>query len=439
MKIILKLTLIFLMWTVCVHAYTLEGYLERVKQHSKDLKMASRDVDMAQANKNQALAGALPTVAASADYTRNFTDFYMYVDIGNLNAMFGGAPGMPTRMKVKRANEYAASVALRQTLFSSSVMSAIKAARQYEKLTGYAFRAGEQAVLTGAKTMFYQTLLLKKLWQVNCSAEKNAGENYQSVKLKFDNGVVSEFQLLQAQVRWKNAIPQTAESLRNYELALNNLKNWAGVPVADTLVIEGDFGNLPPMPEKITLDEILKRRPDYNALVWEQKLRQTNVTAVKNSFLPTLTANLVFSYTAQSDYYKLEQENELWMGGIGLSLPIATGGYRLAEIQKAHLELEKSRIKTDQARDNIYNEISNIYLRLEEANQRIRSAETVLKAAEKGFQIAEHSARNGLATQLELKDARVGYDQALMNKYAAAFDYLRAHFQWQMATGRINK
>ncbi|MBN1997204.1 TolC family protein [candidate division KSB1 bacterium] len=437
MRNVVQMIWIVLVSLPAVYGFTLEGYLNLVKKHSKDLKIAEREKYVAQANKKQALAGALPLVALTADYTRNFTDYYMYVDMGNLSALFGGGPGMPTKMKVKRENEYTANIALQQTLFSSNVMSAIKASHQYEKLTDYMYRAGEQAILTGAKILFYQTLLVKKLWDVNRETEKNAKENYENIKLKFDNGVASEFQLLQAQVRWKNAIPQTAESRRNYEMALNNLKNWAGVPVGDTLVIEGDFESLPPLPEKPSMEVILQQRPDYNALVWEQKLRQTNVTAVKNSFLPTLTANLVFAYSAQSDYYKLEQENSLWMGGIGLSLPISTGGYRLAEVQKASVELDKSRIKVDQTRDKIYNEITNIYLRLKEAHQRIESAEAVLQAAEKGFRIAEHSARSGLATQLELKDARVGYDQAMMYKYSAAFDYLQACFEWQMAIGRL--
>ena len=72
---------------------------------------------------------------------------------------------------------------------------------------------------------------------------------------------------------------------------------------------------------------------------------------------------------------------------------------------------------------------------MEESFQRITSARATLKAAEKAFQIAENTAKSGLATQLQLKDARVGYDMAMMNYYAATFDYLSAYFQWERATG----
>ena len=67
------------------------------------------------------------------------------------------------KFQVKRNNEYAANIALQQTLFSPSVGSAIRAANEYQKLTDYIYSASQQAILGGAKTMFYQALLLEIL------------------------------------------------------------------------------------------------------------------------------------------------------------------------------------------------------------------------------------------------------------------------------------
>ena len=72
---------------------------------------------------------------------------------------------------------------------------------------------------------------------------------------------------------------------------------------------------------------------------------------------------------------------------------------------------------------------------MEEACKRIQSASKSLETAKKAFKIAEITAANGLATQLELKDARVIYDQAILNGYAATYDYLDAYFDWEQATG----
>ena len=65
-----------------------------------------------------------------------------------------------------------------------------------------------------------------------------------------------------------------------------------------------------------------------------------------------------------------------------------------------------------QIEDRIFIEIKNLELKLSEAEKRIESAQSTLGIGKKAFEIAEITSDNGLATQLELKDARLAYDQA---------------------------
>ena len=109
----------------------------------------------------------------------------------------------------------------------------------------------------------------------------------------------------------------------------------------------------------------------------------------------------------------------------------------MAEVEKAGVELSKTQVRIDQAREDIANELVNVSLRLQEAHDRIESAASVLRAAEAAFGIAETSSQSGLATQLELKDARLAYDQAHLNYYGAVFDYLVAYFEWERLTGNV--
>jgi outer membrane protein TolC len=181
------------------------------------------------------------------------------------------------------------------------------------------------------------------------------------------------------------------------------------------------------------LDTVLEKRPDFNALLWEEKLRTTGIQAEKSEKLPSLSLNLIYHFSSQSDFFKFERQNQGYIVGLKLSIPIYTGGYREAQIKKAMIDLEKTRIKIEKEKESIHNELQNIYLRLEEAEKRIEAAKTVLETAKKAFEIAEVTAANGLATQLELKEARVAYDQAQLNGYAAVYDYLDAYFDWEQA------
>ena len=434
MKRILMITAVtFLLFgNVNAQTYDLDTFIKMVKANNKDILIAIKDLEVSKTQKKEASSNAFPQINAQAGYNRNLKEIYMYADFGDF--MPGGGPA---KFKINYKNDYSFQTVVSQQIFNYTVFNAIKAAKQYEKLSNYVYDATLKGVINGSKKAFYQTLLLKEVWQVNQNAVKNARENYENVKNKFDNGIVSQFQLLQADVRWKNLIPQTTKAKRNFELALNSLKSLAGIPVDQPMQIKGDFENYPSRPPLVDLATALLKRPDYNALLWEQKLRTTNIEVQRAGHYPTLYGSFVYNFSSSSDKYQFDQRNNAWIAGLTLRIPIFSGWGTSARIQRAKIEASQAQLRIDKRKDAIYTEINNISLKMDEAENRIKSAETTLEAAKKGFQIAENTSKNGLATQLELKDARVGYDQAQLNYYAAVYDYLDAYFSWQLAIGAL--
>lgn len=411
--------------------YDLETFLSLVESNSKDLKLAQKDLDMAKVYKKEAVSTALPKIMVEGSYNRNLKDNFLYIDFPD----FETGEMTNQKFKINYKNEYGLQAVVNQTLFSFKVGTALKAARQFKKLTDFVYDATHQNIVKYAKKAFYQTLLLKHVWEVSRASEENAHENFLQMKKKYDHGQISQFYLLQAEVRWQNQIPETTKAKRNLELALNSLKNLAGITDREKIDLIGDFDNIPPMPTMEKFEIILERRPDYNALVWEEKLRGTGIKSEKANQLPSLYLNLVYNFSSLSDQFKFERQNHSYIIGLNLSIPVFTGGYMQAQVQKAKIDLEKTRLRIQKQRDTISNDISNIYLRLEEANLRIQAAKKTLETAKKAFEIAEVTAANGLATQLELKDARMIYDRSRLNGFAAAYDYLDAFFDWQQAIG----
>ncbi|MFZ5979379.1 MAG: TolC family protein [Candidatus Zixiibacteriota bacterium] len=409
--------------------YNLDQFLIQVERHSKDLKLARKDTELARAEKKEAIAGALPHVSAQADYTRNLSDIYMYIDMGEGSQ----------KLRYNRDNEYAFVAVLRQTLFSPALHYAITAAKQYEQLTDFVYDASYQEIIIAAKKAFYQAVLLHHVWQVTEASRQNALENYESVKNKYDNGLVSEFELLQAEVRYKDFIPRTTEARRNYDIALINLKNIAGIPVDQELIPVGSLDNYPGLPADVSISSILANRPDYNSQVWEAKLYETGVKYEKSNYYPSLSGNFAYAYSSQTDGWGFEDENNSYTVGVTLSIPIFTGGATRAKVQQARIEYDKSRIRVERAEDDINREIANIRLRLDEAFNRIMAAEATLKTAEKAFAIAEATSGSGLTTQLELKDSRLMLDQASVNYYSAIYEYLEAYYDWEKAIGVVRQ
>jgi outer membrane protein len=413
--------------------YDLETFLNRVESYSKDLKLARQDLEMAKVYHQEAKSTALPKIMMQGSYHRNLKDIFLFIDFPD----FETGEMTNQRFKINYKNEYGFQAVVSQILFSFKVGNALTAAQQYKKLTDFIYHATHQTIVKFAKKAFYQTLLLRKVWEVGQASEKNARDNYLDMKQKYDFGQVSQFQLLQAEVRWQNLVPETTKAKRNYELALNALKNLAGLPYQEEIELSGAFDVHPSLPQMEALDTVLEKRPDFNALIWEEKLRSTGIKAEKAEKLPSLSLNLIYNFSSLSDHFKLERQNHSYIIGLNLSIPIYTGGYQEAQVKKSRIELEKTRIKIEKEKESIYNEVQNIYLRLEEAEKRIEAAKKLLETAKKAFEIAEVTAANGLATQLELKEARVAYDQAQLNSYAAVYDYLDAYFDWEQSVGSV--
>ncbi len=411
------------------------SYLDAVQKHNNDLKLAGKERETADSKAKDARSGALPSVGLSAGYNRNLTDYYMYFDASALSPEAGGGV---IKAPIKRDNEFSSSLVLQQPLFNPLVGNAITAAEQYRTLTDYVYDASRENILTGAKKLFYQCLLLQRVAAVSNSAEANAQENHAVMQLKYDNGQVSQLEYLLAETRWKNAATEARKAERNLTLALNTLKSFAGIDVDKDIRIEGTLDSIPEYPSDVKAEGVLGLRPDFQALVWEEKLRGTAVKAARSAWLPTVTGTLAFSYTAQSNPFMLDEENKLWFAGLTLSVPIYTGGKIGAQVQTARIEQEKTLVRIDKARRSISTGLENISLRIKEARARIESAESTRNVAERAFRIAETTTRDGLTTQLQLKDARMSFDQSMINYYAAVYDYMDAYFDWELATGRAD-
>jgi len=109
-----------------------------------------------------------------------------------------------------------------------------------------------------------------------------------------------------------------------------------------------------------------------------------------------------------------------------------------SKVQMAKIEVDKAGLQLSKFENDILIEIKNLELKLSEAEKRIDWAESTLGISKKAFDIAEITSENGLATQLELKDARLAYDQAKLNYYSAQYEYLEAYFDWELAVGIMN-
>jgi outer membrane protein len=403
----------------------LKAYLKLVEEHSLDLAAARTDRKLAETQETLARSAVYPMIGGEAGYVRNLTE---------LTQDFGG-----TEIPLNSENEFSFGLSVQQAIFDIKAFKGLEASRGYLELTGSIYESTRQGVLTFAKKLFYQTLLLEKVLEVRRSSEQIAYENFQETSAKFENGIASRMDLLRAEVNWKVTIPETSKASRNVDVASLNLKSMAGIDSGTAITLEGSLEEYPALPPENSLERILTARPDFQSLQQQRLLGKINLDAKKAEFYPRLSANFTYGWQAASDEFDLSDPTEIISAGLTLSIPVFYGGSRFAQLAQAQLEIEQTANSIDKKRDEIRTEIDNIRLSLKEAGDRIESASQTYTTAEQAYSITRTSVESGLATQLELKDARLSLEGAQLQYYSAIFDYLNAYFDWQSAVGEGDK
>ena len=418
-------------------SYTLEDYIKEVEKNSRQLKQAANDVLIAETDEKAAKSQALPTVGAQAGYTRNLNDIETSYPVASVG---GGGPLIWDDVDINSDNDFSFGLSLDQQVFNMKVFQAIRASKEYKLMTGSIYDVQHQEIITIAKKVYYQNYLMEKLYEVKKSTEENTYENYKIIKDKFDNGLVSEVDLLRAEVDWKMTIPETTQAKKNLDLAGINFKTLAGIALDREIVLDCDISAYPEIPVLLPLNRILPERADYKTLVREKNLRDINVKAALADHYPTLAANFTYGVQSSSDDFNLD-ENKVTSATLGftLTLPVYTGGALSSQDKRTKTEYRQTVLKIDQLEEEVMSEIKSIYLSLKEADERIQSALATMQTAEKAYEITQASYNSGMGTQLELKDARLSRENAEIAHVSAVYEYLAAYFDWEKATGKVNK
>jgi outer membrane protein len=415
----------------------LVGFLDLVERNSLQLENARTDRSLAATQEDLVRSQIYPFVAGQAGYDRNFLDIEQAVPVAADGSGNGPIYPLVTReIDVNRDNEFSLGLSVQQKIFDMSVFRALEASRQFTDLTGTVYEASRQGILTEAKRLFFQVLLLQEVLEVRRSSEEIARDNFLETQRRAEAGIASPMEVLRAEVNWKITEPDTSQAERNLNVALQSLKTLAGIPRDEEVALAGSLDEFPPVPSFGDAFGERINRPDYQALLNQQRLRELNISAQRAAFYPSLSASLTWGWQRSDDGFDLSDGTSVLSAGLALTVPIFYGGSRFASLTEAELELRRTRTEIAMQDESIATELDRIRLTLDEASLRIQSARQTLATAERAYAVTETSVESGLATQLELKDARVSLEGARLNHLSAVFDYLSAYFDWQLATGR---
>ena len=421
----------------------LSRYLELVDKGNIDLKLAQKDSENAKQKQNQAMSQLLPTVAAVGSYTRNMDDVEQSAAVAASSQAYNGVyPLIYKDVDSNYDNDITLALSITEKLIDPASLAQFVAAKKGTQIQKTVTEYTRQQVLGGAKKLYAQTQLLLAVQDVKKESAQISEAVYHDTEKKYNAGSATEINLRMAEVDWKKAASEQAEAEKNVRVVLMAFRNLAGLPLDADVALTEKTDDLPSVPEGASLADVLGSRLDYQALLLAKETTGIAFKGALGSYLPSVSAGFTYAYGRMGGYEGKDDWNaynySLPSANIKVTIPLCTGGARIAAVKQAQIAGEESDLKIKQKRNEIEQQLVQLKLELDNAYGQIESARMLEQATAEALKITRAAFAAGMSTQLEVSKAMSQYSGAQVNLQNALYTYRAAYYDYELACGKTD-
>lgn len=393
---------------------TLEQAIELAMKQNIDVELAELDLRAFQSRYRQVIGSAIPDLALTGTYTRNFKKPL---------AFFGGR-----KTEIGEKNSMQGGVELEQTLYSGGKLTAgLKATKLGVRAGEDSLRAAQAEVALAVKRAFYSVLLASATASIQEDNLRSAEEHLATIQERYKKGLDSDLVVLRQEVEVANAKPALIQARNLHELGLTLVKDLLGLDVDQPLALAGELGGgqtAPPLYEAAA-KAALERNPDYQASRKNAEAAFHLARVAAGDYRPQLSLFGNYLWTAQSpDLSPGSQERgESAAGGLRLRFPFFTGGETRERVRQARIDHERAREGMRKIERGVRVEVKRQWLGVKEAAERQLSQDKAIGQARRALEATEIRYKAGHASQLELNDATLALNRARTAHAQAQHDY----------------
>lgn len=437
-------------------ALSLDEAVRRALGQSEEIRLARSQLELAEAQVSTARAQALPQLNANLGYTRTFESAFntggggfqipdslrfepdttaslaervRYLERRAPNAGLGGIGQLFGNLPFGRENAYTATLSGSQILYSGGrVGAALNIARSFQEATRLNVAEETAELELQVRSAYFQALLAEAVEDATEAALAQAEAFLEQEQLRLRAGRASELEVLRAQVDRDNLRPQLVQARNAAELALLNVKRLTDVPMTQPLVLTSELA--PPSPEELAdvrlePEVLTAQRAAILAAEQQVEIREEQVDIARGAFLPNIALQMNYGrqlFPSEPFQFDTEWRTD-WAMTLGVQLPLFTGGRRLAEVQQAQVELQQARLQVAQLRESVQMQYQQALGEKQRAREAITARQATVGVAQRVHDLTVLRYEQGLATQLEVNDARLALLQARTNLAQAITDY----------------
>jgi outer membrane protein TolC len=284
-------------------------------------------------------------------------------------------------------------------------------------------------------------LLSQHLVQIAEDNVRSAKVHLQNVEKRRAGGVVSDFDVLRAQVELSNYEASLLRARNAINISRANLIKIMGISQDSDFVLSDEFVFTP---VQVTMDEAIEaaftNRPDLYSQEIQIRRQREQLQIARSRYLPTLSGYFTNTWAKpdpKSFASPTIEWGDTWQAGLQGSWPIFDGFQREGTIIQEKARLRQAELGLVDLEETALNELTQALLGMQNAEEFVQSQQLNLKRATEGLRLAEVGYDQGINTQVELIDAQAALTTARVNYYESIYRHVEAKLAVRRAMGTI--
>jgi len=298
-------------------------------------------------------------------------------------------------------------------------------------------RATNLEVEFETKRLYYGILLAYETKRIAKDLVDQAAAHYEEVKLKFEQGTASKFELLQSKTQVSRLIPQLVNADNAIELLMAEFKKLLVIKMKENISIKG---TLEPKEVEVKEDDLLKeayaKNPEMILKLLGIEINKWAIEFAKSGWLPQVNATAGYTAISNDLGNMINQRHDNWNIGISATIALFDGFATKAKVDEAKARYNQSRLSEEDIIDRIAVDIKTACLNLSEAKAIIDSQKDSIVEARESLRLSEVRYVNGVGINLDIFDAQVALAQVEQSLEQGIYDYVMAKAEIDRTIGR---
>lgn len=414
---------------------TIESATELAMKENPQVRIAQLEILAKEAKLYETQGNMLPSLSAGGMYTRNFLKQVIFLPEGS---PFGNV------IEIGSDNSYSFAFQAGMPLISPALWASVAAGKTDVRLSAEKERAARIQLYHDVRKSFLDALLARESYMVIYSSYENASENLKLIRKMSEQGMVSEYDLLRAEVQVENLKPQLLQAENMLRLSENFLKAMIGLSKEQKIETQGTINELALSAVEIMLAEnqqvSLASNTELQQMALQLELLQAQKIALRNSNLPSINAFGNYQFMSQANDYKFSDYNWVKSSGAGLQLniPIFSGFTNRNKVKQLEIGQNQLMLQKDYVAKTLDIQAENTLNSTLIAIEKTRGAERNVQMAERAYQISKISYQSGQGTLLQLNDSDLALTQARFNLLQSKYEILVSKLEFDKIQGKSN-